>query len=65
MQRREPRPAKHDDRVKIDSTREEVARSLFSGLLSPASSGATSKMPDSRIPDSFRLGQKPWEGRQR
>ena len=35
------------------------------GSLISASSGATSKTSDSRIPDSVRLNQKPWEGHQR
>ena len=33
--RRNPRPTKHDDRVKSQATPEEVAQSLFSGKPKP------------------------------
>ena len=32
---RKPRPSKHDDRVKIQATPEQVAKSLFSGKPKP------------------------------
>lgn len=35
MPRRKPRPTKYDDRVKIDATPEQVAKSLFSGRPKP------------------------------
>ena len=34
--RRNPRPTKHDDRVKVNATPEQVARSLFRGRPKPA-----------------------------
>ena len=35
MARRKPRPTKHADRVKIDATPEQVAKSLFAGKPKP------------------------------
>ena len=45
MQGRKPRPTKHDERVKLDATPEQFARSLFGGKPKPRKEWRYSRVP--------------------